>query len=1609
MKNNGLRSSRQSRIAMCALALALLAGMAWGYGDDPQWKIATRVDGKLEYQKRLPNGSLGHAGVAGDWGNVLESLPLRDGDRARTLEDSHARIRTLDHEVKMGPNTVVEIAQIQPFDPPWLVKIKQDCGKACSVVKKVLKGESLFEVKTTRAVLGSRGTEYVVRAGQKIAYVNGNDLWVMNDDGTGKTNYIAAPTGKKIGRSAFSPDGSQVVYEVWDCGGDRYPETSDLWIADGDGTNPQLLLSAGSLAENTERDGWAFKRRLLWGPCFSPDGSQVAFLRVQLHRRFEFDGMHLLDQEIGVVPAGGGSPQWLYATTDNLGSYTGSYPDSMAESWKHYLGMNACWAGDDRIYFRRSGRDQLYCWYGLSATGDPPWPFVIAMGSAHESDLAPHTLRATVDGADIDFLPSFKGFGKFKAAGSNVVWNPYPGEAWLNMKAGGAYGAATRMWSAGNHTLDVVGRTATVGGEKLAFQTNYNVSSGTVITANCQYYSKDGSMDQGVWSVPAAGGEPAHVADQPVCSVAWNNGGTQLAAGEIRENVHQFNVRLYTAAGESLNEFTIGEGSESYVGNWSLDDRWLIGWSGDDGVGSIQMLDVSSGDVTDLGPGEFPAFASLYYTVVSVSEGVVAVTDTNGQHEVLCTAGQAVSVDDLQNGGWPQAAGAVREPIVTNVIPAWGSAVPNDTPLAVRFQFNAPVATHTLRGCEVIGTSWPEQTNDWAADVAMQMRYLSETNDPARCFRVAVSNLASQGAGSGQWNAAGTEFVLAVTNATFSRTHGNACEISLELDGVETTNGDAFAFNEASTRFRFVDPIGSAGGGVGGGSGEGLTVPPGAVTQSVAFSSSVTRHPPAGGDSPTHTGWQQIGGCYTFGPVDQSLSSNVTLRLPVDHAYPGVAIWYFDGANWTNVGGTLDPTNGQVRVALAHLGSFCAFYQPPAGAWLQAIKTADVSSATNGQVVQFVVTVDNLGTETASNVLVVDALPAGLDCVTNNIGAGGTYDAETRTVAWTPGDLAGGSNHMAWFSATVATSVTYGAALTNVATVASDQTAATNSNARVVRVGLPAGTASVFGAGGLALTDWSNRVALGGGFVRAATLITTAQAQNTNLIDFVPFDGAVSNAQARGLDVYGLVDAASVGGVWPAAADFARAFGLHVERYDGDGLRDMPGLAGPVRHWEVFNEFQQDAAKWAGCTLAMYADYLSAAHATAHAADPATTILSSSFRGSSASTQYFEPLLTNYPWVASAIDAISFHDYWEATWYLDGTNRTVQYLESATLRDTLARLGLADREVWAVETDFAAWYDYWKSHGYTCSQTENAIALARAYPYALAAGIDHLIYTEFNHQPYFPEWVDWTVMMDSNGNRRMNFYVFQKMAERLEGFTAATLLDLGNADMGVKFRDASNQPVWVLWNWSNATRQVELPVGPVSQVRITSCLPATFDNSGATWPATTNELTNGAGFISVDGTPKYIEAVGWIDPDIDGDGTPNESDPDMDGDGMPNTYELAHGLNAFVADATADADEDGMPNGDEFCAGTHPQQETSVLECDSAAMAGSAVRVEWGSVSGKTYKVGWSLDLTNAWSNAVDGLIQATNSRTIWYDSGPPKTAPLTNLSPRYYRVGVLP
>lgn len=117
--------------------------------------------------------------------------------------------------------------------------------------------------------------------------------------------------------------------------------------------------------------------------------------------------------------------------------------------------------------------------------------------------------------------------------------------------------------------------------------------------------------------------------------------------------------------------------------------------------------------------------------------------------------------------------------------------------------------------------------------------------------------------------------------------------------------------------------------------------------------------------------------------------------------------------------------------------------------------------------------------------------------------------------------------------------------------------------------------------------------------------------------DWSGLDGRIAALQASGIepfltfesDAEWATDSATrrVRNALPSAMeDWRRFVTAVVERYNGDGRSDMPGLAGRVRYWQVANEWISDKNRsggWAASTADLV-EYIRTAHGAVKAGDP---------------------------------------------------------------------------------------------------------------------------------------------------------------------------------------------------------------------------------------------------------------------------------------------------------------------------------------------------------------------------------------------------------------------
>lgn len=269
-----------------------------------------------------------------------------------------------------------------------------------------------------------------------------------------------------------------------------------------------------------------------------------------------------------------------------------------------------------------------------------------------------------------------------------------------------------------------------------------------------------------------------------------------------------------------------------------------------------------------------------------------------------------------------------------------------------------------------------------------------------------------------------------------------------------------------------------------------------------------------------------------------------------------------------------------------------------------------------------------------------------------------------------------------------------------------------------------------------------------------------------------------------------------------------------VERYDGDGINDMPGLKYPVKYWEVSNEpsMQEELTFFTG-TPQDYVEILQTTHDAVEAADPDATVV----QGGAASAEH------------------ETADFWEEVYDLGGA----QYFDIANIHS----IGLESRDLYAskyatfltendVERPFwitEAQYAAWSLDRDRLTEEEWADYITKSFVRAYGAGAQKIFYVGLTKSPGDPE-----TSLILNGKRQAPYHAYATMAEKLDGFTEAERLGEGRYRFTVE-----NRSVYVLWN--DAAVPAELS-GPITVTEV----------DGTETETTAEELEVGEGPVFVE-------------------------------------------------------------------------------------------------------------------------------------------------------------
>ena len=298
-----------------------------------------------------------------------------------------------------------------------------------------------------------------------------------------------------------------------------------------------------------------------------------------------------------------------------------------------------------------------------------------------------------------------------------------------------------------------------------------------------------------------------------------------------------------------------------------------------------------------------------------------------------------------------------------------------------------------------------------------------------------------------------------------------------------------------------------------------------------------------------------------------------------------------------------------------------------------------------------------------------------------------------------------------------------------------------------------------------------------------------------------------------------------------------------VERYDGDGINDMPGLKTPIVYYELESEAQH-AGYWQG-TPEEYIKLLQVAYGAAKRAYPSVKLILSGINmgdifddiGPTSPNadvtnrvQKFGSLLAtvkrnDLEFIRKSIAAGDYYDIIEFHWNRDymGAYKTVDFI-----KQELQRHGL-EKPIWAGNATSAPWLSplagdinpKFKARGDELSRSaidsghtnyesvnrwlraEQAKLIVKKYLVGMELGLKKVIMETTVDWPMperTPYHRNWHIqgMVDASGKPKPAYYTLKLMVEKLDGFSSVERLSMGEGFWVYKVM-VKDRPIYVLW------------------------------------------------------------------------------------------------------------------------------------------------------------------------------------------------------------------
>jgi hypothetical protein len=300
-----------------------------------------------------------------------------------------------------------------------------------------------------------------------------------------------------------------------------------------------------------------------------------------------------------------------------------------------------------------------------------------------------------------------------------------------------------------------------------------------------------------------------------------------------------------------------------------------------------------------------------------------------------------------------------------------------------------------------------------------------------------------------------------------------------------------------------------------------------------------------------------------------------------------------------------------------------------------------------------------------------------------------------------------------------------------------------------------------------------------------------------------------------------------------------------VDRYDGDGIHDMPGLKNPIKSWQIENEpavYYEPRFDWEG-----FSHLVEITYKAIKEQDPEAKIALGGLAGGNAVNDhddpfypiflkqlkdFYSPLLKNLRDKKICLDIFDIHYYsgnlrWPSNKWDDNWKgmKDVYHI----IRQNLDENGYQNTVIWMTETATME-----KING----EKAQAASLVKRYVYPLSFGVKKIFWWNMV-EGEFPLEVDkaanhFGLIYDGIGNddpgygvKKLSYYTYKKMVELLEGSdwnTIETIREKGGISIYKFIKQGKS--IWVVWNDHKEPRRIVITLDKgIEHAKITDSVP----------------------------------------------------------------------------------------------------------------------------------------------------------------------------------------